>query len=144
MGDEMEQIARKNPCLKARRCKLVTQKKDPKQKENLNQTGKKNNLNDTFGMGDTRGCCSGQTGHHLIQDAWLKSPPANNEDTGKMKAMPRGTGDLCEAYDENATHDILFITVAVHLNCQPSLLISLFNQSLYFSHITPTQNVQNV
>ncbi len=75
MGDEMEQVARKNPCLKARRCKLVTQKKDPKQKENLNQTGKRNNLSDTFGMGGTRGCCSGQTGHYLIQDAWLKSPP---------------------------------------------------------------------
>ncbi len=101
MGDEMEQVARNNPCLKARRCKLVTQKKDPRQKDNLNQTGKRNTLSDTFGMGDTRGCCSGQTGHHLIQDAWLKSPPVTNEVTGRMKAMPRGAGDLCEAYDEN-------------------------------------------
>ena len=41
MGDEMEQVARNKPCLKARRCKLAPKKKDPKQKENLNQTGKK-------------------------------------------------------------------------------------------------------
>ena len=101
MGDEMEQVARNNPCLRARRCKLVPKKKVPQQKENLHQSGQKNNLSDTFGMGDTRGCCAGQTGHHLIPDAWLKSPPATNEASGKKKAMPRGTGDLCKGYDVN-------------------------------------------
>ena len=52
-------------------------------------------------MGDTRGCCAGQTGHHLIQDAWLKSPPSKNKATGEMETTPRGRGDLCEGYDEN-------------------------------------------
>ena len=36
--------------------------------------GASNDFLDKLGLNDTRGCCPGQTGHHLIYDAWLRDP----------------------------------------------------------------------
>lgn len=57
-SDMMEAVARTNDCITARRCQLVP----------YSQTGK------TRAMGG-KGCCPGQTGHHLLPEAMFADCP---------------------------------------------------------------------
>ena len=92
--DEMVKAATTDPCIRARKCFLVPY--SPTKQGTYGQGGQEKNLTggtkkgifDTgpMNLGDSRGCCPGQTGHHLIQDAWLKN-----------KGSERGAGDLCGA-----------------------------------------------
>lgn len=95
--DEMVNAGVNDPCLKARKCFLVPY--TPSQQGTYDKDLKSIRGGTTPGifdagpmnLGDSRGCCPGQTGHHLIQDAWLKSDGA-----------ARGAGDLCSSgnYDD--------------------------------------------
>ncbi|MFK1438023.1 PAAR-like domain-containing protein [Pseudomonas aeruginosa] len=55
LADLMELQARRNPCIKARKCMLVP----------YNSSKKRN-------VSKGEGCCPGQTGHHVIPDAAMK------------------------------------------------------------------------
>lgn len=72
VANDMEIAAMADPCTRAKRCQLVPYK-------NLGKQGKAGNTakaqHTLFGelFGDQRGCCPGQTGHHLIPDAWAKN-----------------------------------------------------------------------
>jgi len=73
--DEMTENAKNDPCLSARKCMLVPYTnnqgklaKGEVEKKDMS-AGKMAGI---FGLGDSRGCCPGQTGHHLIPDSWLK------------------------------------------------------------------------
>ncbi len=72
-ADVMAEHAEDSPCLKARKCLLVPYKDTEKNGKSLDES-----------LGDKRGCCPGQTGHHLIPKAWLITDderPANNSCT---------------------------------------------------------------
>jgi len=84
--------ALEDKCLKARKCVLTSKnkRKEPAIDADAESSGKQT-LGDLLGMDDSRGCCPGQTGHHLILDAWLQS------------GGQRGAGDLCNgSYDEGS------------------------------------------
>ena len=91
----MVEAGTRDPCLRARKCFLVPF--DPGKQGTYNKDIKRGGKAGVFdrgplNLGDSRGCCPGQTGHHLIQDAWLK----------KARGQPRGAGNLCDPgkYDE--------------------------------------------
>ncbi len=69
-ANDMTDAANNDPCLKARKCMLVpyNEKRQDSKKVNRGKIEK----GDLFGelYGDVRGCCPGQTGHHLIPDSW--------------------------------------------------------------------------
>lgn len=65
MADMMAAVAEANPCIKARKCSLVPYEETKEAKKQA-QSGK--------------GCCPGQTGHHLLPDAMFREP--NGEKTG--------------------------------------------------------------
>ncbi|CAM3610008.1 hypothetical protein VA7868_03564 [Vibrio aerogenes CECT 7868] len=73
VANDMSIAATADPCTRAKRCQLVPYKNLGKQGRAGNTTKAKNSS--LFGMmfGDQRGCCSGQTGHHLVPDAWAKN-----------------------------------------------------------------------
>ena len=87
---EMVDAATNDPCLKARKCFLVPYSPSKQgrygrgEKDLKGGSGK--GLFDTgpMSLADSRGCCPGQTAHHLIQDSWLKTPGSK-----------RGAGDRC-------------------------------------------------
>ena len=84
MADIQSAYAAADPCLRARKCMLVPFNKDGAAK----WAGK--------------GCCPGQTGHHLLPDAMFRdaakgeaakkawaADPANRNAEGKLRSMPR-------------------------------------------------------
>ena len=95
---EMVEAATTDPCLKARKCHLVPYSPSSQgrygQKEKDVEGGKGMGLFDVgpMSLADSRGCCPGQTAHHLIQDSWLKEPGSK-----------RGAGNRCASgkYSEN-------------------------------------------
>lgn len=85
---EMAQAAASDDCIQARRCFLVPHTNKESQVPGYNRgttgsnrTGGRAGLFDSptgagaslnpFSLGDSRGCCPGQTGHHLIPQSWL-------------------------------------------------------------------------
>ena len=80
---DMKEFVSDNECLKARKCMLVpynsSQKGGKHGKEASSNVAKtssagKTNADDLFGKlgnASTGGCCPGQTGHHLLPEAWL-------------------------------------------------------------------------
>jgi hypothetical protein len=81
MADMMAGIAELNPCVKARKCSLVPYK-DTKTAPEQAKSGK--------------GCCPGQTGHHLMPDTMFRDPDAVN--TGKSRGSKK-TLKCWENYD---------------------------------------------
>ncbi|VAW77861.1 hypothetical protein MNBD_GAMMA12-2201 [hydrothermal vent metagenome] len=87
---EMEAAAIANPCLKARACKLVsyargketadkTKIPDDIRKKSKGKLGSTNSkMDSTFQLHDTRNCCPGQTGHHLLLNDWLSDSDCTN------------------------------------------------------------------
>ncbi len=84
MADVQSGYAAAAPCLRARKCMLVPFNKD---------------LADKWAG---KGCCPGQTGHHLLPDAMFRDPagseafkqewksnPANRDKNGKLKSIRR-------------------------------------------------------
>lgn len=66
-ADLQRTIAVADPCLRARKCMLVPMREtklDPKNPQSPADSG---------GNGANRGCCKGQTGHHLIPGAYFKN-----------------------------------------------------------------------
>lgn len=99
MADIQTAYAAADPCLRARKCMLVPFSKDGAAK----WAGK--------------GCCPGQTGHHLLPDAMFRdsgskaaaaksawaADPKNLDSKGKLKSMPRSkipTRDCWDGYTE--------------------------------------------
>ncbi len=66
MADMMTAIAEANPCVRARKCSLVPYG-ETKTAEGQAASGK--------------GCCPGQTGHHVLPDAMFRDPDAKNAET---------------------------------------------------------------
>ncbi|WP_338848504.1 HNH/endonuclease VII fold toxin-2 domain-containing protein [Massilia sp. W12] len=94
MVDVQAAYAAANPCLRARKCTLVPYNKGAADKW----------------MG--KGCCPGQTGHHLLPDAMFRDPvgskaakeawdkdPKNKNDKGKIKDMPRSKLPKLKCWD---------------------------------------------
>jgi len=86
MLDEMAQAAASDRCIQARRCFLVPYTNKERQLPNYNRgtTGSnrsrgraglfdspRSGVPNPFSLGDSRGCCPGQIGHHLIPQSWL-------------------------------------------------------------------------
>ncbi len=76
--EDMSQAAAENDCLKARKCILVPYKNKTKEgKLGKGQVaegkGQTKGLSERLGLGDPRGCCPGQTGHHLLPGSWMKN-----------------------------------------------------------------------
>jgi hypothetical protein len=108
MLDEMEQAVAADPCIQARRCFLVPYKNEERQLPNFetstsgrNSSGRSNRgLFDRgpFNLADSRGCCPGQTGHHVLPDSWLRAPGGGSCTNGYNKddapvACLEGTGN---------------------------------------------------
>ena len=78
MVNEMKEAVNQDACLTARRCFLVPYKNKGEQFKEYDKGISKDSggpgLFDRapFDLSDSRGCCPGQTGHHLIPEAWLK------------------------------------------------------------------------
>lgn len=81
MVQQMQEAVTNDACLQARRCFLVPYTAKEQQLPNYNRgttgrnaTGGTPGLFDIgpFNLSDSRGCCPGQTGHHLIPESWLK------------------------------------------------------------------------
>ncbi len=81
MVDQMQEAVTNDACLQARRCFLVPYTAREQQLPNYNRgTTGRNAAGGTpglfdrgpFNLSDSRGCCPGQTGHHLIPESWLK------------------------------------------------------------------------
>jgi hypothetical protein len=64
VSDAMYAAAEINDCTSARRCLLVPYEK----------------TNQVPGMNDGKGCCPGQSGHHILPSAMFKGCPSYNED----------------------------------------------------------------
>ena len=56
MASSLKAYADANPCLKAKKCELVSYEQSKSKKE------------------EDQGCCPGQTGHHLMPDAMFRNP----------------------------------------------------------------------
>ncbi len=83
--DEMAEAAKNDPCLSARKCMLVpyTTKQGNLAKGEVKEGDYGAGLlAGKFGLGDSRGCCPGQTGHHLIPDSWLQGKCSNGYTKG--------------------------------------------------------------
>ncbi|WP_127958460.1 PAAR-like domain-containing protein [Serratia microhaemolytica] len=62
---EQEKAAEKNPCLKARKCQLVP----------YSLNGKQAAEKDKLESSTQKGCCTAQTGHHLVYGSMVKDCP---------------------------------------------------------------------
>ena len=97
MLDEMEQAVAADPCIQARRCFLVPYRNEELQlpdyqtsRNGRNSSGRANRgLFDRsaspFNLSDSRGCCPGQTGHHVLPDSWLREPGGGSCQNGYNK-----------------------------------------------------------
>ncbi|MBS9782951.1 MAG: DUF4150 domain-containing protein [Pasteurella sp.] len=72
----MGYYANMNPCVRARRCKLVNY----------------NHVSDGTGTHPEYGCCPGQTGNHLIPDSFMRDAPPSKNRKGKPKCKGYTTG----------------------------------------------------
>jgi len=108
--EEMEKEAKNDKCLQARKCMLVPFKK----KEQSNKpseygtagdlTSSKKNLTTKLGLGDTRGCCPGQTPHHMIPEAWFKGAECEGKNGEKTDTeIYNSSPTVCA---EGNTHNI--------------------------------------
>lgn len=90
LSDAMAAAADADRCLRARKCYLVPYATKTGQGPNsMNQRGTGNaGLFDigVMDLSDSRGCCPGQTGHHLIPKAMLDDCPAYT--TSRHRAAP--------------------------------------------------------
>ncbi len=89
IADLQKEVAKINPCLRARKCMLVS-------------------YNDAKSKKKNRGCCNGQTGHHIIPDRYMKrdgkkicekytkgsAPTICVEGTGAKQKTDEATGHL--------------------------------------------------
>mgnify|MGYP001793678284 CR=1 FL=1 len=85
ISEEMRDAVGNEPCLRARRCFLVPYKNVGSQIGDYTTNSAGRNLT-TRGQGgifgtdgvlslaDSRGCCPGQTGHHVLPQSWLAGP----------------------------------------------------------------------
>lgn len=73
MADIMTITAEANPCVRARKCSLVPYD-ETKTADGQAKTGK--------------GCCPGQTGHHLLPDAMFREPGAEKAGSGRDSKPP--------------------------------------------------------
>lgn len=78
VSDQMARLAAADPCLRARKCFMVPynppSQRNPQGPASMNQSGRgRAGLFDTgpLDLSDSRGCCPGQTGHHLLPGAML-------------------------------------------------------------------------
>ncbi len=82
--DRLTKKAKKNTCLEARKCLFVPYK-DSETKSRVDP------------LDDSKGCCPGQTGHHIFPDAWGKAlkKKALNTDEGCKKYTSGGAPVVC-------------------------------------------------
>lgn len=73
MFDLMDAQATINDCIRARKCNLVPHTT----RTHFDGVGK-SNVPTSDGTGNNRGCCPGQTGHHLIPEAMIKPKPGED------------------------------------------------------------------
>jgi hypothetical protein len=71
---------------------LVPYDKKYQEKNNKPRPGEQasgGNLSTMLGLGDSRGCCPGQTGHHLVPDSWVKEKCGSkyDKDTAPVVCM---------------------------------------------------------
>ncbi|MDK2126513.1 HNH/endonuclease VII fold toxin-2 domain-containing protein [Parachitinimonas caeni] len=81
-----ENWAKQNKCLQAKKCKFIPFKNTDKEKQ----------------AKDGKGCCPGQTGHHVMPDAMFRSldQPAPSSGTKKRKRNDKETFGCWGNYDE--------------------------------------------
>ncbi|WP_394167149.1 PAAR-like domain-containing protein [Neptunomonas phycophila] len=104
--DQMKEMVANNDCLKARKCMLSPYNKsqtanshgtDRNTVRNHNTQGRVGSADDLFGQlgnASVGGCCPGQTGHHLLPEAWFKNCPAytNSVHRAAPVVCAEGTG----------------------------------------------------
>jgi hypothetical protein len=74
MFDMMDAQATLDECIRARKCNLVPHTS----KTHFDGVGKTNVPTSAGTTSANRGCCPGQTGHHLIPEAMIKTQPGEN------------------------------------------------------------------
>ncbi len=92
-------LTQKDKCLRAKRCVLNTYNEHNKGQRS---TSKKLSPKDRFfGLGNEKGCCPGQTAHHIIPETKLRDCPNYQKGGGLHKQAPT----VClEGNKDNGTH----------------------------------------
>jgi hypothetical protein len=103
MLDEMQEEVENDKCLQARKCMLVPYKKPYQEDVRPGEQASGGNLATQLGLGDSRGCCPGQTGHHLVPGSWVKNKCSPyNHDAAPVTCM-EGTGHSDGSHGEMHT-----------------------------------------
>lgn len=109
--EDMKEAVKKNDCLSARRCMLVPFEKSKQNAIAKGETAKggkkdakKTIADKTLGLGDSRGCCPGQTPHHLIPDSWVNHCSGYNYKEAPTVCL-EGTSHSMGSHGE--CHDIM-------------------------------------
>ncbi len=86
---EITKKSKENKCLKARKCQLIPY-------DDAKKTGTSDQL-----LGNEKGCCPGQTGHHLIPDAWIveKDEKSGSRKRKQKKGLTE-KDESCKNYKE--------------------------------------------
>ncbi|MCU7861505.1 MAG: DUF4150 domain-containing protein [Candidatus Thiodiazotropha sp. (ex Lucinoma kastoroae)] len=94
MLEEMNEEVKNDKCLQARKCMLVPYKKSKQEKMRKDEigAGPTGNLSTRLGLGDSRGCCPGQTGHHLVPGSWVKNKCSPYDHDSAPVTCMEGTG----------------------------------------------------
>lgn len=124
---EMTEAAKKNPCLKARRCFLTPYQNTGQQGSYSPANppaGQRRSMMDKLGskthsLADPRGCCPGMTGHHIILNSWMDNgaggyncPNYNSNSAPVVCVVGAGHstgehGDIHKAIDEELREHML-------------------------------------
>lgn len=130
VSEQMAELAAADPCLSARKCFLVPynppSSSHPQGPASMNQSGSGTaGIFDTgpLDLSDSRGCCPGQTGHHVLPRAMMAHCPSyttrqhNAAPTACLEGANQWMGSHGQAHD--ATDRLLR---ELHSNGQPMTL----------------------
>jgi hypothetical protein len=103
MLKEMQEEVKNDKCLQARKCMLVPYDKKKQEDMRPGEQASGGNLSTQLGLGDSRGCCPGQTGHHLIPGSWVKDKCTNYDHDSAPVTWMEGTGHSDGSHGEMHT-----------------------------------------
>jgi hypothetical protein len=103
MLDEMQEEVENDKCLQARKCMLVPYDKKKQEGVRPGEQASGGNLSTQLGLGDSRGCCPGQTGHHLVPGSWVKNKCTPYDHDAAPVTCMEGTGHSDGSHGEMHT-----------------------------------------
>jgi hypothetical protein len=139
--ESMKEYIEDNKCLRSRKCMLSPWKTA----QTANKYGKEENttVNDNSthktmfdALGSKGGCCPGQTGHHLIPDAWMKNCPQYNEKVHRSAPVVCAEGTSHSDGTHGTFHEVTDIAVqdllgeSISMNDAIDLAVEIHNKGL--------------